>query len=135
MKNLFIIMAISSLFFSCTKGVEKPAITIGHYSKQVDQINQVVEKLLSESNIKVMHDMADGVEETRAIPCDAVGDECNVYYQFLSRVVTLTNDGELSEADRLDLELYKEKLQIEIKKSDVKLQNEWKNYINAEKRN
>ncbi|MBC7712268.1 MAG: hypothetical protein H7177_02955 [Rhizobacter sp.] len=135
MKKLLPLMALMTLLFACAPRVEKPAVSISHYSKQVAQINEVVNKLMNETNIKLMHDMADGVEETRAIGCDAVGEECNAYYGFLSKVVTLTNDGDLSVADRAELEKMKKQLQVELKKSDVQIQKEWKDYINADKRN
>ncbi len=132
MKILFFFLAF--VLLACTKGVEKPALTIGQYSKQVVQINEVVNKLMSEQDVKVMNFMADGVEATRAIGCDAVGEECNAYYEFLNKVVDVTKDGELSDADRALLEKMHKRLQTELAKSDVKIQNDWKNYINAEKR-
>ena len=135
MKGICIILASSALLFSCTKEVEKPAVSIGHYSKQSVQITEVVNKLMAEPDVKVMNFMADGVETTRAIGCDAVGEECNVYYEFINKVVNLTKDGELSEKDRTELVAIQSRLQDELKKSDVKIQNDWKNYINAEKSN
>lgn len=132
MKRAFLLL--SFILISCTKGVEKPAVTIGQYSKQVVQINEVVNKLMNEPDVKVMNYMADGVEATRAISCDAVGEECNAYYEFLNKVVDVTKDGELSDADRAVLEKMQNRLQQELAKSDVKIQNDWKNYINAEKR-
>ncbi|MBC7428795.1 MAG: hypothetical protein H7336_09310 [Bacteriovorax sp.] len=135
MKNLLLLMAFATLIFSCAPRVEKPAVSINHYSQQVFQITEVVNKLMTESNVNVMHDMADGVEETRAIGCDAVGEECNAYYGFLNRVVTLSNDGAISPADRAELEKMRDQLRVELKKSDAKIQKEWKDYINADKRN
>ena len=120
--------------FSCSKGVEKPAVTIAQHSKQVYQITEVVNKLLSEPNVKTMNLMADGVEATRAINCDSVGEECNAYYEFVNKVVDLTRDGNLTDADRKILMGLQKKLNVEISKSDIKLKNDWKTYINAEKR-
>ncbi len=122
------------LFVSCSKGVEKPAVTIAQHSKQVYQITEVVNKLLSEPNIKTMNLMADGVEATRAINCDSVGEECNAYYEFVNKVVDVTKDGNLTDADRKILLDLQKKLNVEISKSNIKIQNDWKNYINAEKR-
>ncbi len=133
MKSLFLLL-ILALSFSCTKGVEKPAVTIGHYSKQVVQINEVVNKLMNEPDVKVMNFMADGVEATRAIGCDAVGEECNAYYEFINKVVDVTKDGELSEKDRELLVQLQNKVRLELQKSDVIIQNQWKDYINAETR-
>ena len=125
------------LFFtivSCSKSVEKPAVTIGLHSKQTFQINEVVNKLMNEPDVKVMKLMAEGVEATRAISCDAVGEECNVYYEFINKVVDLTADGDLSIKDRELLESIKRRMKIEIEKSNLKIQKEWKEYINAESR-
>ncbi len=131
MKTVLLFLATIALS-SCTKTIEKPAVTIGEYSKQVVQINEVVNKLMNEQDVKVMNYMADGVEATRAIPCDAVGEECNAYYGFLNKVVDLTKDNELSEADRKELVDQHKKLQIELQKSDVKIQQQWKDYINSQ---
>ena len=132
MKQTFFLL-ILVILASCSKGIEKPAITIGKYSNQSFQITEVVNKLMSEPDVKVMNKMADGVEATRAINCDAVGEECNVYYEFLNKVVDLTKDNELSEKDRSLLEKLRKKLTIELEKSDLKIQDQWKQYINSEK--
>lgn len=133
MKSLLLLF-IAIIGISCTKSVEKPAVTISHYSKQVVQINEVVNKLMAEPDVKVMYYMADGVEATRAIGCDAVGEECNAYYEFINKVVDVTKDGELSDKDRALLVQFQNKVKIELQKSDVKIQNQWKDYINAENR-
>lgn len=132
MKRVLLLSLVTMSLYSCSKSVEKPAISIGQYSKQVVQINEVVNKLMNEPDVKVMNYMADGVEATRAIPCDAVGEECNAYYEFLNKVVDVTKDNELSEADRKVLIDMQKKLQVELQKSEVKIQKEWKDYINAE---
>lgn len=131
MRSLFIILVIAVCSFSCTKKIEKPAVTIGHYSKQVVQITEVVNKLMNEPDVKVMNFMADGVESTRAIGCDAVGEECNAYYEFINKVVDVTKDGELSAKDREVLVQYQQRVFTELKKSDIKIQQEWKDYINS----
>ena len=134
MTKLLVLMVASAFLFSCTKSVEKPAVTIAHYSKQVVQINEVVNKLMNEPDVKIMNTMADGLEATRAIGCDAVGEECNAYYELINKIVDVTKDGELSEADKALLLQFQQRLNVELKKSDVKIQNDWKNYINADKR-
>ena len=127
----FLIIISIVIVTSCSKSVEKPAVTIGHYSKQVVQINEVVKKLLNEPDVKVMRYMADGVEATRAIGCDAVGEECNAYYELINKIVDLTKDNDLSVADREILTKLDEKLQVELKKSEAKIQAQWKEYINS----
>ena len=131
MRILILVLAISVVSFSCTKKVEKPAVTIGHYSKQVVQITEVITKLMNEPDVKVMNFMADGVEATRAISCDAVGEECNAYYEFINKIVDVTKDGELSAKDREILVQYQQRVFTELKKSDIKIQQEWKDYINS----
>lgn len=132
MKSVLLLSLTLTFFIACTKTVEKPALTIGQYSKQVVQINEVVNKLMNEQDVKVMNYMADGVEATRAISCDAVGEECNVYYEFLNKVVDVTKDNDLTDADRAILVTLQKKLQIELQKSEVKIQQEWKDYINSQ---
>lgn len=134
MKNLLTLIILSAFVISCSKSVEKPAVSISHYSNQVVQINEIVNKLMNEQDVKVMNYMADGVESTRAIGCDAIGEECNAYYELLNKMVNVTKDGELSEADRALLVQLQAKLNVELKKSEVKIQNQWKEYINADKR-
>ncbi len=133
MKHLTLPMTMVILF-SCSKGIEKPVITIGKYSEQTFQITEVVNKLMSEPDVKIMNKMADGVEATRAINCDAVGEECNAYYEFINKVVDLTKDENLSDGDRATLEASRKKLFIELEKSEVKLQGQWKTYINSDQR-
>ena len=134
MKHHLPVLFLTSFLFSCSKSVEKPALTIGQYAKQVGQINAIVDKLMNEKDVVVMNYMADGVESTRAVGCDAVGEECNAYYEFLNKVVNVTKDSELSEVDRALLVQIRIKLNAELKKSDLKIQQQWKDYINAEKR-
>ena len=131
MRTLFLIAFISALSISCTKKVEKPAVTIGHYSKQVVQITEVINKLMNEPDVKVMNFMADGIESTRAIGCDAVGEECNAYYEFINKIVDVTKDGELSAQERELLVGYQKRVFDELKKSDIKIQQQWKDYINS----
>jgi hypothetical protein len=130
MKKILVTL-IMVFAFSCSKTIEKPAVTIGHYSKQVVQINEVVNKLMNEPDVKVMNFMADGLEATRAIGCDAVGEECNAYYELINKIVDLTKDKELSVPDREILTKMQAKLQVELKKSEVKIQQQWKDYINS----
>lgn len=131
MKSILLITIIVIMSFSCTKKIEKPSVSIGHYSKQVVQITEVITKLMNEPDVKVMNYMADGVESTRAIGCDAVGEECNAYYEFINKVVDVTNDGDLSVADRELLVVLQSRVFDELKKSDVKIQQQWKDYINS----
>lgn len=127
---IFILTLIFTL--SCSPKSPKPIMTLAQYANQVTKIREVVNKLMSETDIVVMNYMADGVESTRAIPCDSVGEECNVYYEFLNKVVDLTKDKELSESDRAILAELQKKVYIELAKSEKIIQAQWKEFINKE---
>jgi len=114
----------------CTKKIEKPVVTIQKFSLQKVQMNEVINKLFSEKNVKVMYLMADGIESTRAVDCSPVGEECNYYYELINKIVNLTRDGELNENDRLILKELYQKFSKELKSSEAKLQLQWKEYIN-----
>lgn len=132
MKTINIVFfLIISIIYSCDKKPEKPVLTIAQFSRQVVDITEVTNKLLNEPDVKVMNLMADGVESTRAIACDPVGEECNLYYEFVNKVVNVTSDGNLSDADKALLVEMQKKLFLEIKKSELKIQQDWKNYINT----
>ena len=130
----FFLAIIFVTLYSCSKGVEKPAITIGKFSEQTFQMTEVVNKLMNEPDVKIMNKMADGVEATRAINCDAIGEECNSYYNFLNKVVSFTKDNDLTESERETLGTLKKQLFIDMEKSEAILQTQWKNYINSDNR-
>lgn len=119
---------------ACSKSTSKPSVSIAHYGQQTFQINEAIKKLMEEPDVKTMKIMAEGLEATRAIGCDAVGEECNLYYGLLNKMVDLTKDGELNQEERTVLLKIKKELDLELKRSEIKNQNDWKNYINAEKR-
>lgn len=73
-----------------------------------------------------MNAMADGVESTRAIECTPVGEECNLYYGLINKVVNVTADGDLSEQDRQVLKELKIQFDREIVSSESKLKQQWK---------
>lgn len=118
------------LFAGCSNKIEKPLVTIQKFSLQKVQMNEVVDKLLREKNIKVMYFMADGIESTRAVDCSPVGEECNLYYELINKVVNLTRDGNLTEDERQILKSMHAKFLTEVKVSEKKLQQQWKDYIN-----
>lgn len=129
------IVILMTLIFTaaCAKKVEKPFLTLGQYSEQVTKIRAVMAKLQTEKDIKVMNFMADGVETTRAIPCDAIADECNAYYEYLNKVVFLTRDGDLTEDEKKIMDSYYKKAIKELAKSEKIIQEQWKDYINQQK--
>lgn len=133
MKKTIILMALV-LSIGCAKKVEKPFLTLGQYGEQVTKIRAVMSKLQAEKDIKVMNFMADGVETTRAIPCDAIADECNAYYEYLNKIVFLTKDGDLTEDDKKIIESYHKKAVKELARSEQIIREQWKNYINQQEK-
>jgi hypothetical protein len=121
-----LIIALTTLVFSCDKKPEKPIITLQKFAFQKMQMTAVIDKLFSEPNIKIMNAMADGVESTRAIDCTPVGEECNLYYGVINKVVNVTADGELSEQDRQVLNGLKIQFDKEVASSEKKLKQQWK---------
>lgn len=128
--TIILISFLTLSFSGCAKKNEKPVVTIQKFSLQKVQMNEVLNKLFSEKNVKVMYMMADGLESTRAVDCSPIGEECNYYYELINKIVNLTRDGELNENDRLILKELHQKFINEVKSSEAKLQLQWKEYIN-----
>lgn len=127
---IVLILILIAGLSGCTKKSEKPVVSIQKFSLQKVQMNEVINKLFSEKNVKVMYYMADGIESTRAVDCSPVGEECNYYYELINKIVNLTRDGELNQNDRLILKELHQKFNNELKSSEAKLQLQWKEYIN-----
>lgn len=131
-KKLALLTIILILAISCAPKHPRPVMTMAEYANQVTKIREVVNKLMSETDVKVMNFMADGVESTRAIPCDSIAEECNAYYEFINKVVDLTRDGDLTEADREILIIAQKKVYLELANSEKIIQAQWKEFINEE---
>lgn len=132
MKKIIFGLLLITVLTSCSnkdEEVEKPNVSIKQFSRQVSDMNRVVQTLMEEPNPKVMHDMAFGVESTRAVLCDPIGEECNLYYELVNKMVFVTNDGVLSEQDRALLTSMDNKLKNEIDKSEKILIKQWKTYL------
>jgi hypothetical protein len=119
------------ILFSCNKAAEKspPTMTIGKFSKQQHQMQEVIRTLMAETDIKKMHKMADAVENSRAVLCSPIGEECNYYYQLLNRMIKVTKDGTLSKEDRAELETLNAQFAAELEKAEKTLTNEWVQYL------
>ncbi len=127
-----ILIGLSLIIFSCSKKNKKPIVTIQKFALQKFQMNEVFIKLLNEKDIKVMNFMADGIESSRAVDCSPVGEECNLYYSFINKVVNVTHDKELSNEDKQILTDIHTKFLSEMKISEHKLKLQWKDYINSQ---
>ncbi len=134
MKVLIKILFCSLCFLivSCSNKDQKPIVTIQKFSLQKVQMNEVLNKLLNEKDVKIMYFMADGIESTRAVDCSPVGEECNLYYGFINKVVNLTRDNDLSVEDRKILTGLHSDFEKEMKISESKLKLQWKNFINSQ---
>lgn len=129
LKKILISLMTLTLLLGCISQDEKPKISISQYAKQVTEMNIVIDKLMNEPNPKTLHDMAFGVESTRVVLCDPIGDECNLYYKLINKMVFVTNDGELSDNDKVLLEKMKNELQSEIKRTEDILIKDWEKFI------
>ncbi len=129
-KASFIALCLTA--FSCSNKIEKPLVTVQKFSLQNVQMNEVLNKLLNEKDVKIMYYMADGIESTRAVDCSPVVEECNLYYGFINKVVNLTRDKDFSEEDRKILNALFAEFQNEMIASEKKLKLQWKNYINSQ---
>ncbi len=118
------------LISACSPKQEKPIVTIQKFSMQKIQMNEVVKKLMAEKNIKTMYAMADGIESTRAVDCSPIGEECNLYYQLINKMVNVTRDGELNPEERNLLIQMKASYDKEIQNSEQKLKSQWKDFFN-----
>lgn len=132
MKNLIQIISILFLFQACTPKQEKPNITVGQYSKQSTVMTGVVQKIMDESDPKIMHSMARNIEESRAVSCIPVKDECDEYYKLLNEIVKVTHEGKLSIEDRTVVNKMFNDFKNSLKNAESKVQEDWKNYINAQ---
>lgn len=132
MKFLTILSLITLfVFFACNRKPDKPKLTLSEYSRQAVVTKGVVEKLLAETDYKVMHEMALGVESSRAVNCVTVYEECNLYGKILNKIVKSTQKS-LPGAEE-NVEIYRlvgEMDQAYIKGYEV-LAEEWKAYIAA----
>lgn len=135
MKNINLLLCFPILFISllsCSRKAEKPKLTLSEYSTQAITSKGIVEKILSESDYKKMHEIALAVESSRAVDCKAVSDECNILGQILNKIVKSTNDGLPGEADNVAIYKLVNQLNDELSIGHEKLAEQWKEYINAQ---
>ena len=129
MKIKYTLLISLTVLLGCSPEVSKPKVSISQYAKQVAEMNHVIQKLMNEPDAKVMHDMAFGVESARMVLCDPIGEECNLYYKLINKMINLTNDDELSEADRNLLLKMNNQLQDEIKRTEAIVIKEWHEFV------
>lgn len=126
----FCFFVFSIMFFSCSKKIEKPKISINQYNVQITTIKGVVAKILGEEDYKKRHEIALAIESSRAVSCILVSEECNVLGQILNKIVKSTADGPPSASDNNTINNLVHELDRECKKGQEKLARDWKEYIN-----
>jgi hypothetical protein len=130
MKNIFKhLILVFILFYSCSKKVEKPVVSIQEYSKQLVVMNGVVNKILNEPDPKRMFIMADSIESARAVSCIPIAEECNLYYKIINKIVNFTREGKLTADQKMELFKMRNEFQEEIKADELKIRAIWKEYI------
>lgn len=127
------ILLLFTLFYtSCSQKLEKPNISVGQYSKQSTVMTGVVQKIMDEPDPKIMHTMARNIEESRAVSCIPVKDECDEYYKLLNEIVKVTHEGKLSIEDRTVVNKMFNDFKNSLVTAEKKVQEDWKNYINSQ---
>ena len=103
MKSL-IILAFFVLTTACSLSKpERPKLTIAQYASQANTARGVVLKLLAEEDYKKLHTVALDVESARAVSCTTVSDECNLYGKILNRIVFATQNGPISDSEKMNI--------------------------------
>jgi hypothetical protein len=131
-KIIYAYLITLSFFIGCKSESERPSVTVGQFSKQSIVMIGVINKILSEPDPKKMFAMAQAIESSRAVNCIPVKDECNKYYEIINKVVNLTKEGKLIGDDKLILFKMNNEFNKSLKESEMKLQNDWKTYINSQ---
>ncbi len=114
---------------------KNPKMPIQKFAKQTVEMNTVIDKLFNEKNVKIFHDMAFGVESTRVVLCDPIGEECNLYYKLINKMVFVSNDGIISKEDKDLLLKMKQDFDMEIKKSQDILVKDWSEFLKTHSEN
>ena len=121
------------LLTACTKTPEAPIVSIADYSQQAVVMNGVVTKILDEKDPKKMYQMANAIESSRAVACKPVGEECNLYYELINKVVSMTKEGNITDDQRMELFKMKNEFQAEIQRDEIKIREQWKAKISGAK--
>lgn len=131
MKKLNFYLCCILFVISCSKTPEKPKLTIAEYTKQAIVTKGVVEKILTETDYKKMHEIALAVESSRAVNCITVDEECNIFGELLNRIVNSTQNSLPKEEDNKFFYKKLEELDQAIQKGHVTLGEQWRIYIKA----
>lgn len=130
--SLIILTCCLLILGACSKKIEKPKITISDYSTQAITAKGMVDKIMSESDYKKMHEIAQAVESSRAVSCVSVSEECNLLGKILNKIVTSTNEGLPKEDDNKAIYKMIGELESELVLGHEKLALQWSEYIKEE---
>jgi hypothetical protein len=129
----FTLLCFLLLTFACAQKVEKPKITISDYTTQSLVSKGVVEKIIHETDYKKMHEMASAIENSRAISCVSVSEECNLLGKILNKIINASQHGLPKDIDNIEIYKMINELDKELKIGHDKLATQWAEYIKANK--
>ncbi|MBT4760938.1 MAG: hypothetical protein HOO06_04495 [Bdellovibrionaceae bacterium] len=128
---ILIFLLIASLV-SCTSKKEKPKITVVEYKKQSVILVGVASKLLSERSVDTMHKMAVSIQQSRAIACIQVGEECKVYGQMMSKMIQYTKDNQLTAKEKIELRADFKEFVRQLKVESEVLEKQWAEFTKTD---
>jgi hypothetical protein len=127
-KTILCCVLFISLLIQCTSKKKKPSLTIKEYKKQSVLLVGSVSKLMSESSIERMHNMTVALQQSRAITCFEVDEECKIYGKIISKMIKFSKDKKLSPQERIELQADFKKMVMALKKSISILEGQWAKY-------
>ncbi len=133
MKKIYIVSIVCLLqLVGCSGKVERPKITISNYSTQALTTKGVVQKIMSETDYKRMHEIALALESSRAISCVTVSEECNLLGKILNKIVNSTQNSMPNDADSIEIHKMINQLDEEVRIGHEKLAIQWRDYIKSQ---
>lgn len=121
--KLIIMTLVLLSYISCFKD-ERPKITMAQCKKQTIVMTGILNKILNEPDIQKMHNLARSVEESRAVDCTPVLEECNEYYQLLNKITFVTKNKTLSSENKVLLFKMFNDFKVSLIKAEQKLASE-----------
>lgn len=133
MKKIYVAIIVCLIQFAgCAPKVEKPKITLSSYTTQGLTSKGVIQKIMSETDYKKMHEIALALESSRAVSCISVSEECNLLGMILNKIVSSTQNGMPSDAESVEIYKMINQLDTELKIGHEKLANQWAEYIKSQ---
>ncbi len=120
-----IILLVSLTLSHCTSKKEKPKMTVEAYKKQSVLLVGTLSKLMSETDIKKMNRMAVALQQSRAVTCFDINNECKFYGKMMSKIIQETKDHKLSTKELMELRSDFKELVAAIKSGVKVLEKQW----------